>query len=638
MSCTTFPKSRPLREDAAESRHGGASGACMGAVATDKGTCFKLWAPQAGEAEIVIMGDAAPVRRVPLQALPEGWHEGTDAEGMPGDRYKIRLAGIDMDLPDPASRWQPEGPHGPSMVIDSRSFSWTDGGWQRPAMRDLVIYELHIGTFTPEGTFKAAIEKLPHVKELGVNAIELMPVAEFAGLRNWGYDGVCLFAPAHAYGHPDDLRALVNEAHRQGIAVILDVVYNHFGPDGNYLALFIGDYLDEEAKTPWGGAIRYGHPDFAGLRQMLVCNVQYWMREFHIDGFRLDATHAIQDGSPVHVLQEVTAAVHAAGGFIIAEDCRNDARLCEPQSAGGLGFDAVWADDFHHVLRVGQTGETAGYYGDFRGSAEELCEVLEAGWLYQGQHSASMGVPRGTPSRHLAPSCFITCISNHDQAGNRAFGERLHESVSPAAYRALSALLCLSPFTPMLFMGQEWAASSPFLFFTDHGSDLGKLITAGRRGEFAAFPEFSGESLHQIPDPQLEQTFQQSKLRWAELGQAQHAQIWQLYRECLRLRKTIPLLRGQGRRAWRVRRLPGDVIVLHYEGDEGGSAGHDLIIHLKEKPVVLSLPEICPAPGARLLLSSNERRFGGERGEDQLADASVRTLALAGPEVLLVGR
>ncbi|MGV3660241.1 MAG: malto-oligosyltrehalose trehalohydrolase [Prosthecobacter sp.] len=611
--------------------HAGAGSDCLGAEVTRQGTCYKLWAPVARSVKVVVLdADGHALRTLPLQARGDGCFEALDVAGKAGDRYKYRVD--EREIPDPASRFQPEGPHGASMVIDASAFQWSDDGWERPGLRDLILYELHVGTFTAAGTFRAAMEKLPHVKDLGANAIELMPLAEFAGARNWGYDGVGLFAPEHDYGHPDDLRALVNEAHRLGLAVILDVVYNHFGPDGNYLGACIGGYLDEELKTPWGGAIRYGHPDFAPLRKMLVSNVRYWMRDFHMDGFRLDATHAIADESPVHVLQEVTGAIHAEGGIAIAEDSRNDARICEPRGTGGMGFDAVWADDFHHVLRVSQTHETAAYFRDYKGSADELHDILDSGWLYRGQQSASKSVPRGTPCLHLDPTAFVVCISNHDQVGNRALGERLHQSIAPAAYRALSALLCLSPFTPMLFMGQEWAADSPFMFFTDHEPALGALITAGRRQEFAAFPEFSDkDSLEGIPDPQAEGTFARSKLRWEELREKKHAQVLALYRECLRLRRKIPLLCGMARRGWRVERVPQDLLALHYDGEVGG---HTLIIHLGPEPAVLPVTEICRSPNARFVLSSHEARFGGLR--EGLPGLPAGTLHLSGPEVILL--
>jgi maltooligosyltrehalose trehalohydrolase len=606
----------------------------MGATQCTEGTCFRIWAPRASKVEALILrAPSLLLRTVPLTQRESGWFEGMDGEGAAGDLYKLRLDDH-TELPDPASRWQPEGPHGPSMVIDGSIFQWNDAQWQSPPLRRLVIYELHVGVFTPEGTFAAAIGKLTHLKNLGVTAIELMPLAEFAGKRNWGYDGTCLYAPSHWYGHPDELRALVNAAHQHGIAVILDVVYNHFGPDGNYLETYAGSYLDESAKTPWGGAIRYGEPDFVPLRQMLVANVQYWMEDFHIDGFRLDAIHAIQDQSSVHILQEITSAVHAKGGLIIAEDNRNEASVCEAVNVGGMGFDAVWADDFHHVTRVGQTQETTGYYQDYSGTIDELFEVLRSGWLYQGQVCKTSGASRGTACGHLMPASFVTCISNHDQVGNRAFGERLHHTISAEAYRALSALLCLSPFTPLLFMGQEWAASTPFQFFTDHKPELGALITEGRRKEFAAFPQFQGEgTTERIPDPQEVATFERSKLRWVEVGEKPHSQVLLLYQECLRLRAQIPLLSTDSRRGFRVEKLAGPLLVMHYDGI---GHGHTVIAHLGKERVTVPLDDICPNSPHRLMLSSNENRFGGTK--ERFAESVTNSLDFDGPEVIVVER
>ena len=411
---------------------------------------------------------------------------------------------------------------------------------------------------------------LAHVRDLGATAIEIMPVADFPGSRNWGYDGVCLYAPAHAYGHPDDFRALVNAAHGVGLAVILDVVYNHFGPDGNYLGLYIGDYLDEAAKTPWGGAIRYGDPAFKGLRDFVAANPTYWMREFHIDGFRLDATHAIFDPSPRHILKEITERIHARGGFAIAEDSRNDSRLILSRELGGFGFDAVWADDLHHTVRVANTRERESYYRDFAGSAAELVETLRHGWLYRGQYSVRRQKRRGTECRHLPPEKFVHCISNHDQIGNSAFGERISDAISDAAYRASSALLCLAPYTPMLFMGQEWRASAPFLFFTEHPPELGKLVVEGRRNEFKEFEAFRDPATRaRIPDPQAPTTFARSKLCWSELADPPHAGVLALYRACLSLRQSESAFRPISRSLWQVEEAPGGFIGLRLQDPAG---------------------------------------------------------------------
>jgi maltooligosyltrehalose trehalohydrolase len=584
----------------------------QGAEVSASGVHYRVWAPKAAAMSIEILSaNGRPLRSVPLSPADRGYFHGLDSLGAAGDRYKFRLDNGES-LPDPASRWQPEGVHGPSMVVDPRSFQWSDGGWQRPPFRDLVIYELHVGAFTKKGTFRAAIEKLEHIRDFGANAIELMPIGDFGGGRNWGYDGVYLFAPSRAYGSPRDLRALVDAAHRTGLTVILDVVYNHFGPDGNYLHAYIGNYLDEAEKTPWGGAIRYAHPDFKPLRDLVVSNPGYWMREFHIDGFRFDATHEIFDDSPHHILQELTASIHTPGGFAIAEDERNDARLVMPEAEGGFGFDAVWADDFHHVVRVANTHEAESYLGDFAGTLSESVDTLRHGWHYRGQHAKSMARPRGTECAQLPPERFIHCISNHDQTGNHAFGERLSHRIRPAALRAAEALLCLTPYTPMLFMGQEWAASTPFLFFTDHNPELGKLIVQGRREEFKHFAAFSEPAvLDRIPNPQKPASFAASKLVWKERNRRSHARSLQLYKICLGLRASDPAFRPSARDSWRVEELSigigalrlqsatGDYIVLFdLHGGHEGSLRDEAIF----QPAELNWT---------FILSTNETRFGG---------------------------
>jgi maltooligosyltrehalose trehalohydrolase len=589
----------------------------QGAEIVAEGVRYRVWAPAAhgvGGTQpveaIVWTGDEDP-RTIPLALDASGYFLGLDHAGRAGDLYKYRLAG--HEYPDPASRYQPEGVHGRSAVIDATQFTWHDTNWKSPSLRDLVIYELHIGTFTGEGTFLAAIDRLPHIKALGATAIEIMPVGDFAGERNWGYDGVSIYAPAHSYGHPDDLRALVDAAHQAGLAVILDVVYNHLGPDGNYLGNFAPGYIDEEKKTPWGGALRFDDPAFRPLRALFVANPLYWRAEFHIDGFRLDATHAIIDDSPRHILEEMTTAIREHGAFAIAEDARNDSRVILPVEEGGLGFDALWADDFHHTLRVASTGEQDGYLGDFSGTLPEIIETLRNGWFYRGQYSASKKGKRGTECRHIPPRKFVQCISNHDQVGNRALGERLNHTIGREAYLAASALLCLTPYTPLLFMGQEWAASTPFLFFTDHNEDLGKLVTKGRRKEFKDFAAFNtSEAQDRIPDPQALKTFTDSKLIWDELGDEKKSLTLDLYRRCLALRAKEPAFRPDTRESWYAEALQMGVGALRFKGAisdwlllfdlTGGHTG------------ALADEWICkPRPGGSwtLELSTNEKQFGG---------------------------
>lgn len=584
----------------------------QGADLVSEGVRYRVWARDVRQVEALVWtGDEAP-RTVPLALDASGYYHGLDHHGQAGDLYKYRLNGAN-EYPDPASRYQPEGVLGRSMVIDPRQFQWHDFEWNGLHPRDLAIYELHTGTFTPEGTFLAAIDRLPHVRELGATAIEIMPVADFAGERNWGYDGVAIYAPAHSYGHPDDLRALVDAAHELGLAVILDVVYNHLGPDGNYLGSYAPGYIDEARKTPWGGALRFDDPNYRPLRALFLSNPLYWRDEFHIDGFRLDATHAILDESPRHILEEITTAIHEHGGFAIAEDSRNESRVILPVEENGLGFDAVWADDFHHAVRVSNTREAEGYLGDFSGSMEEIVETLRNGWFYRGQYSKNKGGRRGSEARHIPPRKFVHCISNHDQCGNRALGERLNHSITREAYLAASALLCLTPYTPMLFMGQEWAASTPFIFFTDHNEELGRLITQGRRDEFKDFAAFhSEESRERIPDPQDPKSFLDSKLVWDELADQKKSMTLELYRKCLALRRLEPAFRPASRETWYAEALELGAGALRFKG----AASDWLLLFDLEGGHTGSLAEewICKPRGPAgwaVVLSTNEKQFGG---------------------------
>lgn len=585
------------------------------------GVRYRTWCEH-NRVEVVILDpNGIELRALPLDPESSGYFSGLDAMGRAGDLYKYRFEQTGS-WPDPASRFQPDGVHGPSMVVDPEGYRWADQEWSAPAFGELIIYELHVGTFTEEGTFRGAISKLGHLTALGINAIELMPVADFPGERNWGYDGVMLYAPARAYGTPDEMRAFVDAAHRAGIAVILDVVYNHLGPDGNYMGLFHAGYNNPAEHTPWGAALNYGAPP---VRSFFVENAAYWMREFHVDGFRLDATHTIVDHSPQHILAEIAETVQARGGFVIAEDERNEPMVLAPRSRGGWGFDGVWADDFHHVVRVLLTGEDEGYYANFRGESEELAQTVAHGWLFRGQVQGTNGEVRGGDGSGFAPSRFVYCISNHDQVGNRAFGERLHHSTSLAAYCAASALLCLVPQTPMFFMGQEWAASTPFQFFTNHERDLGQAITVGRRREFRNFRAFRDPNVLQtIPDPQERSTFLESKLRWAELNEPGHSAVLLLYWEFLELRKTAPAFRSPLRESCVAVDLGQGIFALLF-----GRAGHFDYLVLSdlagghEKPN-LDDPRLAPGGGKdwRLLLASNEKRFGGNGPDDFSAPAT----------------
>ena len=461
-----------------------------------------------------------------------------------GARYRYRLDG-DAAVPDPYSRFQPEGVHGASEVIDPARFRWTDGAWPGLPAEGLVLYELHVGTMTPEGTFDALIRQLPALKRLGVTAIELMPVAECPGRWNWGYDGVDLFAPSHTYGRPDDLKRLVNAAHRAGLGVLLDVVYNHLGPDGNYLRMFSDDYFTDRHTTLWGDALNYDGPNNRFVRDYVIDNACYWLAEYLVDGLRLDATAAIIDESPTHLLAELSDRARAAAGrpvVLFAEEARNDVRTIRRRDQGGFGITGVWADDFHHAMRVFLTGEREGYYTSYQGTLPEIATALEQGFIFQGQPSARDGTPRGTAVTDEPATAFVFCIQNHDQIDNRAYGERLHHDIDVERYHAASALLLLAPETPLLFMGQEFRASASFMFFTDHQPELGRLVTEGRREEFKGFRAFADPHLRAaIPDPQAEETFIRSKL---DLGERRvNASTLRLYRDLLALRHADPVLK-----------------------------------------------------------------------------------------------
>ncbi len=543
-----------------------------GAVPDAVGTFFRLWAPDARAVEVVLED---PARRVPLVAGPDGHHAAHVAGVRPGALYRFAADG-GPPLPDPASRFQPAGVHGPSEVVDPGAYAWRDEDWRGVSLDDLVLYELHVGTFTPAGTFAAATARLEDLRDLGVTAIELMPVADFPGDRNWGYDGAALFAPARCYGTPDELRRLVDVAHGLGLAVHLDVVYNHFGPDGAYAAAFSRRFFSERHKSPWGAGINLDGPHAGAVRAFFVANALHWVREYHVDGLRLDATHAMVDDGPRHFLAELADRVRAGAGgrevLLVAEDSRNLARMVAAESEGGWGLDALWSDDFHHELRCLLAGDRDGYFADFRGRVEDLATILRQGWLYTGQHSGFGGGPRGTDPAGVPPRRFVIFAQNHDQVGNRALGERLHHQVEPAAWRAAVALLLCAAQTPLLFMGQEWAATTPFCFFTDHGPELGALVTAGRREEFRSFPSFASETARgRIPDPQAPSTFEDSRLRWDERECEPHASCWRLHRALLALRRATPALRAAGDAGPEAVALDAGTVALRRAGDDGSA-------------------------------------------------------------------
>jgi maltooligosyltrehalose trehalohydrolase len=502
---------------------------------------FRLWAP--GEAAVVLEAGEATAA---MQRDAEGWHECT-IPAHAGQRYRYRL-GDDVVVPDPASRFNPDDVHGASELVDARAYEWRHADWRGRPWREAAIYELHVGAFTPRGTFAAARRRLGDLAALGVTAIELMPVADFPGARNWGYDGVLPFAPDARYGRPEDLKALVDDAHGHGLMVLLDVVYNHFGPDGNYLHAYCPQFFNRGRRTPWGDAINFDGPASRVVRDFFVHNALYWVEEYMLDGLRLDAVHAIRDESPTHIVCEIGAALRAGPGrerhvHLVLENDANEARFLGPCAS------AQWNDDLHHAAHVLATGESDGYYADYaERPLEHLGRALAEGFVYQGEPSWFRdGAPRGTPSAHLPPGAFVSFLQTHDQVGNRALGERLHALADPARERALLACLLLSPQVPMLFMGEEFAAATPFLYFCDFGAELAQAVARGRREEFARFAAFADPAARDaLPDPGDPATFARSKLDWASCARGRHRERLDFVRGLLRLRRErlVPLLEG----------------------------------------------------------------------------------------------
>lgn len=588
-----------------------------GARVTAEGVEYCVWAPDHRTLSVRVERADGSSETLALEQRDDGYFFGHDERGRAGDRYWFVTAD-GQARPDPASRFQPDGVHGPSECIDPAAYAWRTPLRRHPWTGG-AIYELHVGAFTSEGTFQAAISRLDHLRDLGVVALELMPVADFPGRWNWGYDGVALYAPARVYGRPDDLRALVDAAHERGLAVILDVVYNHLGPDGNCLPHYGAEYFHPTRLTPWGKAFNFDGARSRPVRDFFAGNASYWLDEFRIDGLRLDAVHAIEDQSPRHLTAEIAAAVHARGGFVIAEDERNLASPLRGPEAGRL--DAVWADDFHHQVRVALTGIRDSYFANYSGTPSALAQTLREGWFYAGQpYPSGGGRPRGEPAGDLPPACFIHCLENHDQVGNRAIGERLGQLVSPAALRAASALLCLSPYAPLLFMGQEWAASTPFLYFTDHAGALGREVTEGRRREFADH----WTAAENVPDPQAQETFLASKLRWKELGQRAPAAIFALYRECLRQRNAWLGREVTARGHWEAGTLER-AIVLRYRGKTGPDR---LVVSALHGPTRLALADDpltrAPAHGSwKLEFDSDSARYGASGSARQIVPEDV---------------
>lgn len=518
----------------------------IGAQYQGEGVCeFTVWAPELSRVEVSVV---SPVSRlIPMSRDEWGYWRARAEEIWPGTTYFYRLEG-NVERPDPASQSQPEGVHGPSAVVDHAAFRWTDENWAGVALADLIIYELHVGTFTREGTFAAVIDRLAALLDLGVTAIEIMPVAQFPGSRNWGYDGVYPFAVQHSYGGVDGLKRLVDAAHNRGLAVFLDVVYNHLGPEGNYLESF-APYFTDRLRTPWGKAINFDEAWSDGVRNYYLENALYYLREFHLDGLRLDAIDTISSHGARPFLQElgeVVAAYEASGKrriHLIAESALNDPRVIRPPQAGGYGLDAQWSDDFHHSLHTLLTGERQGYYEDF-GRIEDLVKAYREGFVYTGEYSPYRRRRHGASSAEDAAERFVVCAQNHDQVGNRMLGERLSSLVSFEALKLAAGAVLLSPFLPLLFMGEEYGEEAPFLYFVSHGdADLCEAVRCGRRAEFAAF-NWQGEP----PDPVAVETFERSKLDWSLRQKGHHMVLLDFYRRLIHLRRAIPALANLSKR------------------------------------------------------------------------------------------
>ena len=568
----------------------------IGAEVQPAGTHFRVWAPRRARVAAAFEGGAA----VELEREPSGYFSGLAPGIAAGALYRFRLDDGDA-FPDPASRFQPAGPHGPSQVIDPGAFRWTDASWRGLSLEGQVIYEMHIGTFTRAGTFEAARGELAELSAAGITAIEIMPVADFPGRFGWGYDGVGLFAPVALYGEPDDFRRFVDEAHRCGVGVLLDAVYNHVGPDGNYLKQYSEHYFTDRYKNEWGEAFNFDGPCSAPVREWVATNAAYWAAEFHIDGLRLDATQQISDSSPRHILEELAAEMRtaaAAGGrrvIVVAENEEQDSRLARPPAEGGCGLDGLWNDDFHHSGMAALTGHNEAYYSDYFGRPQEFVSAVKYGFLFQGQRSRWQAKQRGAPAWGLRPAQFVNYLQNHDQIANSGRGERLDRLTGPGRLRAATALLLLAPGTPLLFQGQEFASSAPFLFFADHGDRLRELVREGRLQFLGQFPELAQPEMRAcLADPGELATFERCKLDLSE--RETHAPIYRLHKDLLRLRREDPVFRAQRPGGVDGAVLGEEAFVLRYFGGREGdrlllvNLGRDLQLDPAPEPL-LAPPE-----------------------------------------------
>jgi maltooligosyltrehalose trehalohydrolase len=573
---------------------------------------FRVWAPRRRSVDVALESGGPPV---PLQREEGGYFSGPVAGAGVGSLYKYRLDGGES-FPDPASRFQPQGPHGPSQVVDPAAYRWRDGERPGLALRGQVLYEMHVGTFTTEGTWTAARRELPALREVGVTVVEVMPLADFPGRFGWGYDGVDLYAPTRLYGSPDEFRAFVDDAHQLGLGVILDVVYNHLGPDGNYLPQFSDHYFTDRYGTEWGAPFNYDGEDGGPVREFIVGNAVYWITEFHLDGLRLDATQSMHDASPEHVLarlgREARRAAEPRSIILVAENEPQHTRLARPLAKAGYGLDGLWNDDFHHSAMVALTGHNEAYYSDYLGRPQELLSALKYGYLYQGQRYRWQGQRRGAPGFDLPRPAFVTFIQNHDQVANSARGLRAHALTSPGKWRALTAVMLLGPGTPMLFQGQEHASSKPFFFFADHGGSLAQAVRKGRQDFMSQFRSVAlPETASALRDPSDLGTFEECRLDHRE--RERHTEAWALHRDLTRLRREDPVLRRQGEDGLDGAVLGAQAFVVRFFGEDGDD--RLMLVNLGADEHLSPAPEplLAPPEGRRwtVLWSSEAERYGG---------------------------
>jgi maltooligosyltrehalose trehalohydrolase len=582
------------------------------------GVNFRVWAPASRTVAVELAGPNGAPAAVPLSRETGGYFSGHAPQAKAGDRYKFKLES--GSFPDPASRFQPDGVHGPSQIVDPSGFRWTDSAWRGRPVRELVIYELHLGTFSPTGDWAGAAEKLPLLAEIGITAIEVMPIAAFPGKFGWGYDGVDLFAPCSLYGTPDDAKRFIDRAHALNLMVILDVVYNHLGPDGNYLHAYSEDYFSKLHCSEWGGSPNFDGANCGPVREFILANAYYWIAEYHCDGLRLDATQQIFDDSAAHILSEIAVAVRQAGGgrqtYLVGENETQRASLVRPRAAGGCGLDALWNDDYHHAAHVVATGRREAYYLDYRGSAQEFVSALTRGFLFQGQWCSWQKQRRGTPTTGLLPQNFVVFLENHDQVANSPTGARLHQLTSPGRFRALTAITLLAPSTPLLFQGQEFCSSAPFRYFADHGGKLGEQVRAGRRSFMEQFRTVAAEPLvDSTESPCDPDAFVGCRLDWTEWDK--HAPCRRLHRDLLRLRREKLTLQPPAAVEGAVLSEHAFVVRLTFGPEVGGdpTESYLLIANLGTDLFLNPAPEPLLAPpegrGWKVLWSSESPDYGG---------------------------